>query len=116
MRGGGEASLWSSARNSFLKDVVFTQRPTTREDMIDRIRRACVAIPRKTLLVIDNRPYQKQMTTVSQIECTNHLLRNLCKKLKVISVTTEPKMRRNRFYIKYRNVVKNNIKSFGKPF
>jgi len=34
----------------FLKDVVFTQRPTTREDMIDRICRACAAIPREILL------------------------------------------------------------------
>lgn len=65
--------------------------------------------------IIDNRPYQEQMTTVRKIECTNHLLRNLCKKLKVISETTEPKMRRNRFYIKYRNtVVKNNIKKIWK--
>ncbi|KYN12183.1 hypothetical protein ALC57_15649 [Trachymyrmex cornetzi] len=42
--------------------------------------------------IIDNRPYQEQMITVSKIECTNHLLRNLCKKLKVISETTEPKI------------------------
>lgn len=34
----------------FLKDAVFKQRPTTREDMIGRIRRACAVIPRDTLL------------------------------------------------------------------
>ncbi|XP_011883754.1 PREDICTED: uncharacterized protein LOC105570908, partial [Vollenhovia emeryi] len=30
--------------------------------------------------IIDNRPYRQQMVTVKKIECTNHLLRNLCKK------------------------------------
>lgn len=30
----------------YLKNVVFAQQPTTREDMMDRIRRACTAIPR----------------------------------------------------------------------
>jgi len=34
----------------YVKNVVFAQRPTTREDMMDRIRRACAAIPRETLL------------------------------------------------------------------
>ena len=34
----------------FLKNVVFAERPTTREDMQDRITRACAAIPRQTLL------------------------------------------------------------------
>jgi len=34
----------------YLKNVVFAQRPTTRADMKDRIRRACAAIPRETLL------------------------------------------------------------------
>jgi len=59
--------------------------------------------------IIDNKPYREQMTTVKKIECTNHLLRNLCKKLKVVAETSEPKMHRNRLFIKYRNVVKNNI-------
>lgn len=34
----------------YLKNVVFSQRPTTRDDMMDRIRQACAAIPRETLL------------------------------------------------------------------
>lgn len=34
----------------YVKNVVFQQRPTTREDMMERIRRACAAIPRETLL------------------------------------------------------------------
>jgi len=34
----------------YLKNVVFQQRPTTEADMMDRIRRACAAICRETLL------------------------------------------------------------------
>lgn len=34
----------------YLKDVVFAQRTTTKEDMMERIRRACATIPRDTLL------------------------------------------------------------------
>ena len=33
----------------YIKNVVFAQRPTTREDLMKRIRRACAAISRKTL-------------------------------------------------------------------
>jgi len=32
------------------KNVVFVQQTTTKEDMMERIRRACAAIPRDTLL------------------------------------------------------------------
>lgn len=34
----------------YIKDVVFARRPTTREDMIERIRATCAAINRNTLL------------------------------------------------------------------
>lgn len=34
----------------YLKNVVFQQQPTTRDNMQDRIREACAAIPRQTLL------------------------------------------------------------------
>ncbi|EFN87283.1 hypothetical protein EAI_12588, partial [Harpegnathos saltator] len=34
----------------FLKDAVFHQSPTTRQDMMDRIRNACRAIPANVLL------------------------------------------------------------------
>jgi len=34
----------------YLKGVVFEEEPTTREDMENRIRRACEAIPRNVLL------------------------------------------------------------------
>ena len=51
------------------------------------------------------------MITVRKVECTNHLLRNLYKKLKIVAEATEPKLRRNHDFIKSRNVkfVKNNI-------
>ena len=34
----------------YIKYVVFAQRPTTREDLMERIWRACAAISRETLL------------------------------------------------------------------
>ena len=34
----------------YIKNVVFAQRPTRREDLMERIRRACAAISRETLL------------------------------------------------------------------
>ena len=34
----------------YIENVVFAQRPTTREDLMERIRRACSAISRETLL------------------------------------------------------------------
>ena len=33
-----------------IKNLVFAQRPTTREDLIERIQRACAAISRETML------------------------------------------------------------------
>ncbi|KYN22252.1 hypothetical protein ALC57_05353 [Trachymyrmex cornetzi] len=59
--------------------------------------------------IINSNPYREQMITVRKVECTNHLLRNLCKKLKIVAEATEPKLRRNCDFIKFRNVVKNNI-------
>ena len=37
--------LWS-----YIKNVVFAQRPTTREDLMERIRRACAGTSRETSL------------------------------------------------------------------
>ncbi|KMQ82941.1 hypothetical protein RF55_21408, partial [Lasius niger] len=58
--------------------------------------------------IVDNR-YREHMVTVRKIECTNHLLRNLCKKLKAVAETTQPKMHRQRGFVEVRNVVKHNI-------
>ncbi|KYQ51099.1 hypothetical protein ALC60_09805, partial [Trachymyrmex zeteki] len=34
----------------YLKNVVYEQSPTTRDDMMERIRTACAAIPKDVLL------------------------------------------------------------------
>ncbi|XP_029680218.1 uncharacterized protein LOC115245866 [Formica exsecta] len=44
--------------------------------------------------IVDNRPYCDYIVTVKKIECTNHLLRNLCKRLKAVAEMTQPKMHR----------------------
>ncbi|XP_036149752.1 uncharacterized protein LOC118647911 [Monomorium pharaonis] len=59
--------------------------------------------------ILDNAPYSKQMVTVKKIECTNHLLRNLCNKLKAVSQITQPKTHRQRGFVQVRNIVKKNI-------
>ncbi|KMQ85131.1 hypothetical protein RF55_16498 [Lasius niger] len=59
--------------------------------------------------IVDSKPYREQMVTVKKIECTNHLLRNLCKKLRAVAETTQQKMYRKRGFVQLRNVVKTNI-------
>ncbi|EZA52499.1 hypothetical protein X777_08632 [Ooceraea biroi] len=57
-----------------------------------------------------NAPYREMNVVVQKIECTNHLLRNLCKKLKAVARTTAPKtMHRKRDFVQLRKVVDNNI-------
>ncbi|KMQ87037.1 hypothetical protein RF55_13797 [Lasius niger] len=59
--------------------------------------------------IVDSKPYREQMVTVKKIECTNHLLRNLCKKLRAVAETTQQKMHRKCSFVHLRNVVKTNI-------
>jgi len=54
------------------------------------------------------------MVMVKKIECTNHLLRNLCKKLQTVAATTQPKTQKIRDFIEIRNIVKNNILNIRK--
>jgi hypothetical protein len=56
--------------------------------------------------ILDNNPCKEQKITVEKTECSNHMFRNLDRKLKKISETTEPKLRRNREFLKIRNIVK----------
>ena len=42
--------------------------------------------------VINTKPYAKEKVVVKKIQCTNHLYRNLCKKLVAISQTKQPKV------------------------
>jgi len=39
--------------------------------------------------ILDSKPYCEQQIIVKKIECTNHLLRNLCKKLRAVAMTTK---------------------------
>ncbi|XP_067214349.1 uncharacterized protein [Linepithema humile] len=57
----------------------------------------------------NNAPYREQMVHVHKIECTNHLFRNFCKKLKAISEIVQPKEKRKRGFVQIRNVIKSNI-------
>ncbi|XP_029173197.1 uncharacterized protein LOC114942073 [Nylanderia fulva] len=57
----------------------------------------------------NNNPYGEHMITVTKIECTNHLLRNLCKKIKTVAEKTRPKTSRRPGLIQVRNVIKNKI-------
>ncbi|XP_070523169.1 uncharacterized protein [Cardiocondyla obscurior] len=64
--------------------------------------------------ILDNAPYEKQAVTVKKIECVNHLLRNLCKKLKTVSEMTQTKTNRQRGFVQTRNIVKINILNIRK--
>ncbi|XP_067203566.1 uncharacterized protein [Linepithema humile] len=57
----------------------------------------------------NNAPYREQKVTVRKIECSNHLLRNLSKKLKTVAETAQPKQHRKRGFVQLRKVVGNNI-------
>ncbi|EZA48921.1 hypothetical protein X777_12972 [Ooceraea biroi] len=63
-----------------------------------------------------NAPYHDMNIVVRQVECTNHLLRNLCKKLKAVARTTVPKamMHRKRNFVQLLNVVDHNILAMRK--
>jgi len=49
--------------------------------------------------IIDSKPYCEQKVTVKKIECINHLLRNLCKKLRAVTATSQEKMHRKRGFV-----------------
>ncbi|XP_077257955.1 uncharacterized protein LOC143895049 [Temnothorax americanus] len=65
-------------------------------------------------VIRDNNPYREQRVTVEKIECANHLLRNLCKKLKAVAETVQPKTQIQRGFVQSQNVVKSNILNFRK--
>jgi len=43
-----------------------------------------------------NNPYREQMVTVKKVECTNHLLRNLCKKLQTVAARSQLSQKRKK--------------------
>lgn len=56
--------------------------------------------------IVNSRPYSEQKVTITKIECTNHLLRNLCKKLRAVAETTQQKTHKKRGFVQLRNIVK----------
>ena len=62
----------------------------------------------------DNDPYRDHIVQVKKIECTNHLLRNLCKKIRSTSEITQPKGKRKSGFVKAWNVVKGKILTIRK--
>jgi len=60
--------------------------------------------------ILDTCPYKNYGVIVKKVECVNHLLQNLSKKLKAISETTLPNRQKNTSFVKYRNIIKNNLK------
>ena len=59
----------------------------------------------------DNDPYRDYKVQVNKIECTNHLLRNLCKKIRATSEITQPKGQRKKGFVKARDAVKGKIRT-----
>lgn len=59
--------------------------------------------------ICDNKPYQDHHVIVQKIECSNHLLRNMCNKLKTVSETVQPKGSRSREFIASRKVIETKI-------
>ena len=62
----------------------------------------------------DNDPYRDRGVQVKKIECTNHLLRNMCKKISSTSEITQPKGQRKSGFVKARNAVKGKILTIRK--
>lgn len=64
--------------------------------------------------IIHNKPYVQYKTTVKKVECTNHLLRNLCRKLRTAADATQSKICRRRGFVQLRNVIRKNILNIRK--
>ena len=62
----------------------------------------------------DNDPYRDQGVQVKKLECTNHLLRNLCKKIRSTSEITQLKGKRKCGFVKARLAVKRKILTIRK--
>ncbi|KAJ8669179.1 hypothetical protein QAD02_000438 [Eretmocerus hayati] len=58
--------------------------------------------------LLKKNPYREWNIKPEKVECTNHLLRNFCKKLDKIT-TMKPKNGRKKYYYKSRDVIKKNV-------
>lgn len=61
--------------------------------------------------LLDANPYKDLNIGIRKIECVNHLFRNLCDKLSVISTITQKKGQRQKNYVKVRNEIKAKVVS-----
>ena len=59
--------------------------------------------------LIDANPYAQFNIIPRKMECTNHLLRNFCKKASLVTTITQKKSQRQKGFVTLRNMVKNNI-------
>ena len=59
--------------------------------------------------LIDANPYAKINVILRKMECTNHLLRNFCKKARLVTTITQKKSKRKNGFVSLRNMVKDSI-------
>ena len=59
--------------------------------------------------LVDSNVYLEHNVVVKRVLCSVHLLRNLCKKLRVAAATTQGKSRRVKGFVQARNLIKTNI-------
>ena len=60
--------------------------------------------------IINNDPYHDYNVEVEKIDCTNHLLRNMCNKLRAIAKTTDDNFLRNREFVSLRQKIADKVK------
>ena len=59
--------------------------------------------------LLDRNPYAELKIIPRKIECTNHLLRNFCKKNMTVASMTQKKGKRVKGFVALRNIVKSNV-------
>ena len=59
--------------------------------------------------LVDNNVYLEHNIVVKRVLCSVHLLRNLCKKLRVAAATTQGRNRRVQGFVETRSLIKKNI-------
>lgn len=59
--------------------------------------------------IVDNNVYREENIIPERILCTNHLLRNLCRKLNAVSKITQGRAPRIKEFVSTRNIVKTNV-------
>ena len=55
--------------------------------------------------ILNNNPYAEFNIEVEKVDCTNHLFRNMCKKIKTLAKTSDPNFLRNREFCYLRKLI-----------